>query len=313
MPTIPCCSPPSLCSDLPISNYSSEAPDAQIFIGTFYQPPGEPPLGSNWQQSWCRGVCDSTVSQAAADACAQRESVNCLSTVWPVTTEDPNNPNTFIDEPRPVFDNQRQTCDFTCPDGNIFEYVIPTGTFSAFSQTQANEIAHSDACNSAIEFRICIGELTASNWCLNVFEQATADCTGPVGIYTITIASGSLPPGVTFFQDGTQAVFSGTPTASGAYEFVLRAEDASGNSMEKSLTITITEILPASLANGTVGNAYSETLTGNPAPSGTSVWEVTSGSLPTGLSLNAATGAITGTPTVAGTFNFTITMTVNEA
>jgi hypothetical protein len=68
----------------------------------------------------------------------------------------------------------------------------------------------------------------------------------------------------------------------------------------------IITVNPATLPNGAVGTAYSQTVT---ASGGTSpyVFSISSGALPTGLVLNGATGAITGTPTAAGTFTFTIT------
>ncbi|MGH9629118.1 MAG: DUF4082 domain-containing protein, partial [Bryobacteraceae bacterium] len=63
-------------------------------------------------------------------------------------------------------------------------------------------------------------------------------------------------------------------------------------------------ITTASLPGGTVGVAYSATLT---ASGGTPpyTWSISTGSLPSGLTLNA-TGSITGAPTVAGTFTFTV-------
>ena len=63
-------------------------------------------------------------------------------------------------------------------------------------------------------------------------------------------------------------------------------------------------ITTTSLANGTVGTAYSATLA---ATGGTSpyTWSLASGQLPAGLGLNASTGAITGIPTSVGTSNFT--------
>ena len=73
---------------------------------------------------------------------------------------------------------------------------------------------------------------------------------------------------------------------------------------------TITSPLPTapaittdSLANGTVGTAYSATL----AATGTApiTWSVTTGTLPAGLSLSTA-GVISGTPTTAGTSTFSV-------
>ena len=69
----------------------------------------------------------------------------------------------------------------------------------------------------------------------------------------------------------------------------------------------VVSITTATLPNGTVGTAYSQTLT---ATSITPVsWLLDSGDLPGGLTLNATTGAITGTPTSANTFNFTVRAT----
>ena len=64
---------------------------------------------------------------------------------------------------------------------------------------------------------------------------------------------------------------------------------------------------PASLPSGTVGTAYSQTLTagGGAAPY---TYANTSGLLPAGLSLTSG-GHISGTPTAAGTSSFTVTVT----
>jgi hypothetical protein len=62
---------------------------------------------------------------------------------------------------------------------------------------------------------------------------------------------------------------------------------------------------PATLPSGTIGIAYSQTIT---ASDGTPPYSftVTSGSLPTGLMLSTA-GAISGTPSETGSFTFTVT------
>jgi hypothetical protein len=62
-------------------------------------------------------------------------------------------------------------------------------------------------------------------------------------------------------------------------------------------------ITSTNLPDGTIGVAYSQTLT--QADCEASTWQLT-GSLPTGLGLNGSTGAITGTPTTAGVYEFSI-------
>jgi len=66
---------------------------------------------------------------------------------------------------------------------------------------------------------------------------------------------------------------------------------------------TAPTITTTTLPNGTVGTAYSQTLTATgDAPI---TWSVASGALPGGLSLSSA-GVISGTPTTANTFSFTL-------
>jgi formylglycine-generating enzyme required for sulfatase activity len=78
--------------------------------------------------------------------------------------------------------------------------------------------------------------------------------------------------------------------------------DPSGGKQGVAPTITT-----ASLPDGTVGTAYSQTFA---ATGDTPItWSIESGSLPTGLSLAGTTGAITGTPTAAGTSSFTVKAT----
>lgn len=68
--------------------------------------------------------------------------------------------------------------------------------------------------------------------------------------------------------------------------------------------VTAPEISTASLANGTIGTAYSQTL----AADGTApiTWKIISSNLPDSIVLDADTGVISGTWAKTGTFTFTV-------
>ncbi len=132
--------------------------------------------------------------------------------------------------------------------------------------------------------------------------------------YRWTVTKGTLPPGITL--DGVFGRISGTPTTGGAFPFTLMVTDNQANTAAADLSITIgaavtITISPSSLPAGSIGTAYSQSLTAN---GGTAPYSlaVTAGSLPAGLSLNGA--VISGTPTTAATSNFTVTATdANQA
>jgi len=69
----------------------------------------------------------------------------------------------------------------------------------------------------------------------------------------------------------------------------------------------VISLIPATLAGGSVGTTYNQTLSavGGVAPY---TYTLTAGALPAGLTLSA-TGVLSGTPTLQGVFNFTITAT----
>jgi Putative Ig domain len=127
--------------------------------------------------------------------------------------------------------------------------------------------------------------------------------------YTWSITSGSLPTGLTLAA-GT-GVISGTPTVSGTFNFTASVSDSSSPVQTKSVALSIgvttsqLAIVTSSLAAGTDGTAYSQTLHASGGTPGYT-WSIATGSLPTGLTLAAGTGVISGKPTVSGTFVFSV-------
>jgi hypothetical protein len=113
---------------------------------------------------------------------------------------------------------------------------------------------------------------------------------GGTSPYTFSIVGGALPAGLSLSSAG---VLSGTPTASGSFSFTIGATDSSTakNAGTRSYTMTVSApaanqivLSPASLNAGTVGTAYSQTITasGSTAPFH---FAISAGALPPGLVL----------------------------
>lgn len=139
-----------------------------------------------------------------------------------------------------------------------------------------------------------------------VYSQGFS-ATGGTAPYTWSVASGTLPTGLSLSSTG---ILGGTPATTGTYNFTVKVSDGASGAATKpfSLTINAAAINITSgpqLPNGSVGAQYSQTLA---ASGGTPpyTWSLKSGALPAGLTLRAATGTISGIPAASGTFNFQI-------
>jgi Putative Ig domain len=158
------------------------------------------------------------------------------------------------------------------------------------------------------QLKVTSGNLAAGT-VAETYSQTLA-ATGGTTPYTWTLASGTLPPGLTLAASTGR--ITGTPTTVGTFSFTARVTDAGPpvQTVTKSFSIKITvlAVTTTSLPGGTRGAAYSQTVK---ASGGTTPysWSVVPGSLPPGLSLAPSTGKITGTPTTAGTYGFTVKVT----
>ena len=144
-------------------------------------------------------------------------------------------------------------------------------------------------------------------------NYATADgtATQPAD-YTSTSGSLSFTPGQTTRTITVPVIGETVPEAnetffvnlSGATNATISDNQGAGTITNDDVPVTVS---PATLANGAVAAAYSETITGSGGV-GPYSYAITAGALPTGVTLSP-TGSLSGMPTAGGSFSFTITAT----
>jgi sugar lactone lactonase YvrE len=149
---------------------------------------------------------------------------------------------------------------------------------------------------------------TTSGGTGSLFSQ-TFTATGAVGATTFTLASGSLPNGLTL---ATTGVLSGTPTQIGTFPITVKATDANsctGTSSTYNLAIACGPLAVANPATTTAAanSPFSAQFTATGA-NGTTTFTLLSGVLPAGLQLSSS-GLLSGTPVVQGSFPITVKAT----
>jgi hypothetical protein len=200
--------------------------------------------------------------------------------------------------------------------GRAINAALPVGSYP-FDPSSCSGGVLSDSGNYVIDhytgtlnvLRLGITTTALANAPVAKAYTATLSAAGGRSGYTWTLANGSLPAGLKLTATGS---ITGTPTTVGSSTFTVRVTDSSSPKISATRTFTLTvvpmSITTASLADGKVKKAYSQTLQvsgGKPAYT----FAVTSGALPPGLKIAPASGTISGTPTTAGTYTFTVRVT----
>ena len=189
--------------------------------------------------------------------------------------------------------------------GGAFSFVV-----AAADAADASNVATASLSMLIANAPVSVGGQAVASGRVSVSYSATLAASGGNGAFAWSIASGTLPPGLTL--DGATGVIAGTPLVEGTYAATVTAADVAEPTNAASTPIAIVvgarpiAILTTSLPAGRATIAYSGSLN---VTAGTVTWAISSGSLPPGIVLNAATGAFSGTPTTGGTWTISVTAT----
>jgi len=154
---------------------------------------------------------------------------------------------------------------------------------------------------------ITVDPSALANARIGVAYSQAITAAGGTADYGYAVTAGALPAGLTLSVTGA---LSGTPTASGAFNFTITATDALGYTGARPYTLTVNSpiltLSPTMLPLAGMGAPYSQTVV---ASGGTGPYSyAVTGALVPGLNLSP-TGVLSGTPTGWGIYNFTITAT----
>ncbi len=156
---------------------------------------------------------------------------------------------------------------------------------------------------------LSIGPGTVPNGRVGQSYSASFSATGGTPGYSITVAQGAVPTGLSM----TSGTLAGTPTQEGTFRFTVNATDAAGRVAGNSYVVVIEPALvplvvtPASIAaTAPVGQALTLQFgaTGGKGPYALAF----SGNLPVGMSSNSS-GLLSGTPSQGGSFAFSVEAT----
>ncbi len=196
--------------------------------------------------------------------------------------------------------------------GNFNAQFAPVAgkPFITATATDANgNTSEFSACKSAVVCAaITITPATLPNGTTGTAYSQPLSASGGTAAYGFTVSAGALPGGLSLAINGA---LTGTPVASGNFNFTVTALDANNCAGTKQYTLAINcptiTVSPATLPAGQMGTAYNQTITatGGAAPY---VYTVSLGTLPNGITLSSA-GVLSGTPTVSGQFGFTVKAT----
>jgi hypothetical protein len=197
------------------------------------------------------------------------------------------------------------------PSTGVISGTPTTAATSNFTitATDGNGTTGSRAYTVLVNPAIVVSPLSLPGGTVGTGYSQNVTATGGSGSHTFSVSAGALPAGLSL--NGLSGLISGTPSSNGTSSFTITATDGNGATGARAYSVTINTaiaVAPTALPNGTVGVAYSQSVSAT-GGTGSYTFSVSGGALPSGLSLTAGSGAITGTPSSAGSSSFTIAAT----
>ena len=175
------------------------------------------------------------------------------------------------------------------------------------SPSEGNFLAFDNLIVAAYSAPLSLSPASLTNPAVSSAYSQTISASGGNGTYSYAVTAGSLPAGLSL--NTSTGALTGTPTAGGAFNFTITATDTASATGSKAYSITVAaptiSFSPATLTAGTVGSAYSQSISGSGGTAPYGSYIVKTGALPAGLSLSSG-GVVSGTPTAGGTFTFTV-------
>jgi PKD repeat protein len=224
---------------------------------------------------------------------------------WDSTTRaetfeiDDANLGTVLDGPRPLANFNGG--DYVVWDikGHVIIKLVCTGGYNAvvsgifFGYNSGSGLPVITSAATATPNPALIGQNVA-------FAVAASDADGDTLSYSWTFGDGGT---------GTGSSSNHTYSAAGTYSATATVNDGHGNTVTSSVNVVVNAppppVITSSLtASGTVGSAFTYTITASNSPT-----SFNASGLPVGLSVNTTNGVISGTPTATGTSNVTISAT----
>ena len=192
--------------------------------------------------------------------------------------------------------------------GSTLTFVNQTeGTYTVFATNTAGTVQMTGQAVLTAVINTVSPPTSTPTLCIGTALTAiTHTTTGATGIGTAT----GLPAGVTAGWASNTITISGTPTASGTFNYSIPLTGGCGT-VNATGAITVTPLATVSAASSTPTLCINTVLTPiTHTTSGTTMMTAASG-FPAGVDVGywSSTVHITGTPTTSGTFNYTVSLT----